>query len=253
MTGNTPQLSLSLNAHTPKITARQAIDFFASNPDILMQHPSLLAELLLPHSNDPASLVLRQLELLRQRNQAMHQTLSDFIQIAKDNEAYFQAANQLAFSLISSRNQQDFFDRLHRELIQNFQLDYVQLHLLPQWSPSAKAMQNDRTSTWVWSLATLPYALWQRFSCHADMRRNILIGPLRTGDQQALFAGKDTIDSAVVIELRTSVPVGLLCLGRSDPKAFRPTQDRLFLHTLQEGLSRLIAQQLGFLELEVSG
>ena len=85
--------------------------YLSQNPDFLEKQPSLLKHLELNHASGPAiSLIERQVQYLRQQNEALEQQHNQLIQVASDNEKLMHRLHQLTLELMSMSDMPSFFD-----------------------------------------------------------------------------------------------------------------------------------------------
>lgn len=110
----------------PKINAEDVARYLADNPEFFVEHPTLLAELQLPHDSGSAvSLVERQVSVLRDRNMDMRHRLSQLLDNARDNDRLFDKTKQLILSLLEARDLGDIIDALHYSFTKEFNIQFT--------------------------------------------------------------------------------------------------------------------------------
>ena len=81
----------------------KVIDYLQKNPEVLASYPEVFTALSIPHhGGDIASLVERQLKILRGENQALKKKLSELISIARENEELNQRFHRLSMELMNA-------------------------------------------------------------------------------------------------------------------------------------------------------
>src|ERR1700678_1736498 len=82
-------------------------DYLQSHPDFFERNAALLAKLRLPHMRDSGatvSLVERQVEVLRERNQALERKLKELVEVARANDALSERIHRLTQRLFGARS-----------------------------------------------------------------------------------------------------------------------------------------------------
>ncbi|HEY5776108.1 MAG TPA: DUF484 family protein, partial [Xanthomonadales bacterium] len=104
--------------------------YLRQNPDFLERQPALLKHLELSHASGPAiSLIERQVQYLRQQNEALQQQHNQLIQIASDNEKLMSRLHHLTLELMSMGDLPSFFDQLSDALLNEFKADILNITL----------------------------------------------------------------------------------------------------------------------------
>ena len=83
-------------------------EYLQTYPDFFERNTALLAKLRLPHLRDvgaTVSLVERQVEVLRERNQALERKLKELVDVARANDALADRIHRLSQRLIGTRTQ----------------------------------------------------------------------------------------------------------------------------------------------------
>lgn len=111
--------------------AQTVLEYLTRNPDFLLRHETLLAEIELPHRAGTAvSLVERQVKLLRERNIESRQRLTRLLETAHQNDQLFDKTRQLILMLLEA----DSLERLTQTLVlglrREFDIEHVRLLLI---------------------------------------------------------------------------------------------------------------------------
>src|SRR5437773_762465 len=78
------------------------VDYLQHNPDFFERNAPLLSKLRLPHDRGPAtvSLVERQVQVLREKNQSLESKVREFVEVARGNDALSAKIHRLACGLV---------------------------------------------------------------------------------------------------------------------------------------------------------
>ena len=111
-------------------TDLQLVSLLKNNPDILLRHPELVAELEVPHQSGAAvSLIERQVSSLREKLKAMDKRMRELMDIAKDNHRLAQSRHRLAMNLLNARDLDDVISTISDELWAELKADFVSVKL----------------------------------------------------------------------------------------------------------------------------
>src|SRR5579859_3859167 len=98
-------------------------DYLQTYPDFFERNSPLLAKLRLPHLRDvgaTVSLVERQVEVLRDRNQSLERKLKELVDVARANDALADRIHRLSQRLIRSRLLLDTINAIETSLREDF-------------------------------------------------------------------------------------------------------------------------------------
>ncbi len=124
---NTNQENKAHRAITPK----QVEIYLARHPSFFAKRHALLEHLQVPHpSGDAVSLVSRQLDLLREKNQTLQTQLNQLVEIARTNDELFQKMHGLTIALFNAVTLEDTLDSLESQLRESFQADFARLLII---------------------------------------------------------------------------------------------------------------------------
>ncbi|MCS5565654.1 MAG: DUF484 family protein [Methylococcales bacterium] len=213
------------------VTAEQVQTYLSQHPGFFANHEGLLQNLSIPHhSGSAVSLIEKQLQLYREKNEKLSQQLSLLVQIARENDGLFQKVHKLTLSLMDASDLENTVTDLQSVLHNEFKADFVSLRILQENSDSPLA---------------------EVFVAPSDPRldsfqKMIDSGRPKCGEPASehgafLFGDNgDRIKSCAIIPFATSGVSGLLGIGSLDGERFLPTMGQLFLIQIGE----LIAYRL---------
>lgn len=200
------------------IAAEVVSDYLQDHPEFFQQRPQLLASLRLSHKQrGSVSLVERQLEMQREKIQALEDDITRLMSIARQNELLFTAFNQLQAQLYQATSiqqaqagLQQFIDTM--PLVHTFKL--------------IRFTDND--------IDALQMLLSRRLD-----NKGVYLGRLNKEEQQMLFS--NNIHSvALVLIKQDKKPLALLAFGSEHDDHFQPNMDQLFLQHLSHILTQLL-------------
>lgn len=204
------------------VTEEQVVDWVRANPDLLTRHPELLTDLQIPHESGAASLIERQVEVLRAENERLQRRLEHLGSVAGENERLMKRLHRLSLALVSAGTDETLLERLEDRLCRDFRADAVRL-----------LIDDDARYSDASIVRRLP-----------DPRPEWLERLLETGDplcgrltrdkREAVFgSAADGIGSAALVPLE---PDSLLAIGATADDRFHPDMGTLFLELLRDAL-----------------
>jgi uncharacterized protein len=214
------------------LTDDNVADYLQTYPDFFERHSALLTKLRLPHvreSTATVSLVERQVEVLRERNQALERKLKELVDVARANDTLADRIHRLSQRLIRARSLADTVNAIETSLREDFEAMHSVLVLFLE---EAQQLNVD-SGTFV-------------RPAHADDEQiktfdSLLsagkprCGQVRDAQRDYLF-GKDSIEigSVALTPLGTKGSLGLLAIGASDAERFHPGMSTEFLSRIGE-------------------
>ena len=180
------------------------VDFLNENPNIFQQHPELLELVTLSDSRGTASLLERQVAMLKERLSEHKSQHSQFIQVARENEQISDNFTQLICQLIGFTNLSEFATEFPTELRNKFEIDEVTF--------KTKQAATRRPSEHEGYDETIRRLTNSRAVCDNRWPSGIM----------KLFFTAD-INSAALVPMRTknsNEPLGVLALGSRDPQRY---------------------------------
>lgn len=202
-------------------TAEDVTAYLEQHPQFFDAHPQLLEAIQLAHtSGTAASLIERQVNVLRKRNDQLRLRLHQLAQTARGNEQRVRHVNRFAVELLGAGDLDDVIARTRASLTRLFTVDAVTVGLYAP-SPLAHAAPDG---------ATLIGPEDPFRELYRDFIRTGLIecGPIAAEQSSRLFGDVPTASAAVVPLDRVS-PIGVLAVGSADPQRFAPNMGTLFL------------------------
>jgi uncharacterized protein YigA (DUF484 family) len=215
--------------------------YLQTHPDFFERHASLLAKLRLPHLRDgggTVSLVERQVEVLRERNQSLERKLKELIDVARGNDLLADRIHRMSQRLIRARDLAETVGAIETSLREDFEAMHAVLVL---FTPEAAALQ-----------AQTPRFLRAATSSSPEIRTfDTLLqsgkprcGQIRDTQRDYLF-GKDAIEigSVALTPLGPKGALGILAIGASDAERFHPGISTEFLSRIGELAAYALARE----------
>ena len=221
------------NQENSNITDDMLLEYLQRNPDFFTKHPSVLAELEVPHQQDGAvSLVERQVAVLREQNQQTRKRLHELIEIARQNEELARRMHKLALTLMDAGDPRDVFNTIYDNLKKNFHADRAVVRLFAD-PAFVDTFPTDEFAGKETSEQTL-------FKAIID-KRMPLSGRMKHQQQVFLFGDDgDDIASSVLVPLHGEGWGGILAIGSFDAERFQPGMGVELLANLGEILSFIL-------------
>jgi uncharacterized protein YigA (DUF484 family) len=210
-------------------------EYLQKHPDFFERNGPLLGRLRLPHMRDAGtvSLVERQVEVLRERNQTLERKLSELVDVARANDVLADRIHRLSQRLIRARSLLESIDAVEASLREDFDAMHAVLVL---GAGEARGLDSaagrflridDLTGPNLRSFDTLMQSGKPR------------CGQIRDAQRDYLF-GKDSIaiGSVALTPLGPKGTLGILAIGASDRERFHPAMSTEFLDLVTYALSR---------------
>ena len=214
--------------------------YLETYPDFFERNVGLLAKLRLPHlreSSATVSLVERQVEVLRDRNQALERKLAELMDVARANDALANRIHCLSQRLIRGRSLLETINAVETSLREDFDARNSVLLLFMEQARDLEGAAG-------------------RFLKAADPSDDVVktfepllqsgkprCGQIRDAQRDFLF-GKDSIEigSVALAPLGTKGALGLLAIGASDADRFHPAMSTEFLTRIGELLANALTR-----------
>src|SRR3989344_5050663 len=210
--------------------------YLEDHPDYFQRYPETLSRILLTHETGgkAVSLIERQVQVLREQNQALQRQLRDLVNNARENDVLGARLHRFATAMVSCTSLDDALDTTYDLLRQEFKLDAVVILLRgrPVQGGRAELVPEDdkRLNT-----------LFQQFSSC----KPICGGKFDDSLMSYLFSGRASeIKSSALIPLGEKNPRGVLGLGTQDPFRFHPGMGTVYLTRLGEMLTHGLVRPL---------
>jgi uncharacterized protein YigA (DUF484 family) len=223
--------------HTELSWEEAVARYLEDHPDYFLRYPETLSRLLLSHETGgkAVSLIERQVQVLREQNQALQRQLRELVNNARENDVLSGRLHRYATAMIGCSSLDDVLDTTYDLLRQEFKLDAVVILLQgrPTQGGRAELVPEDdkRLNT-----------LFQQFSSG----KPICGGKFEDSLMSYLFSGRASeIKSSALIPLGEKNPRGVLGLGTQDPYRFHPGMGTVYLTRLGEMLTHSLARHHG--------
>jgi uncharacterized protein YigA (DUF484 family) len=204
--------------------------YLRKNPTFLEESPDVLETLQLNHNSGVAvSLIERQVEQLRQKNQDLDRQLKQLVHVAAENEQLMTRLHQLTLELMLIGSRKEFFTHLGNSLLNDFNADILQICLFDQ--DIASEAGEDVKHLRVDDPAMEP------FQAHMDKDQSVC-GRLGESKLEFLFGSKARwVQSTALVPLGEKGAHGMMAIGSSDEARFYPGMGTLFLDLLANVIS----------------
>jgi uncharacterized protein YigA (DUF484 family) len=215
------------------------VDYLQHNSDFFERNAPLLTKLRLPHDRGPAtvSLVERQVQVLREKNQALENRVREFVDVARGNDALSAKIHRLACRLIRTRTAPQIIEALESALREDFGASEWLLVITRKDVPQLMRLENRhlrlvaRESTDLKTFETFFESARPRCGQIRDSQRDYLFG-----------AGTIEIGSVALVPLGTNASYGLLAIGSPDADRFHPTMSTDYLAEIGDLVSAAVAE-----------
>jgi hypothetical protein len=207
-------------------------DFLQSYPDFFERHSALLTKLRLPHVRDAGatvSLVERQVEVLRERNQSLERKLKELVEVARANDALADRIHRLSQRLIRARSLLETVNAVETSLREDFDAMHSVLVLFldeagPLEADAGRFLRSARAGD-------EDIKTFESLLASGKPR----CGQVRDAQRDYLF-GKDSIEigSVALTPLGAKGSLGILAIGASDAERFHPAMSTEFLSRIGE-------------------
>lgn len=205
--------------------------FLRKHPNYLKNNPEVLeSQQLLHNSGVAASLIERQVKLLREKNEELSRQLNRLIQVASENERLMSRLHELTMELMAIPDLSDFFRHLSSRLLKDFNADIFQVCL---FDSTLDFDREDQLAETV-SLVKRDDPELQRFNDHLEKNQTVC-GRLSQTKLEFLFGNRARwVQSTALLPLGAKGAHGLMAIGSSDPARFYPGMGTLFLELLAD-------------------
>ena len=207
------------------LSADQVQTYLRKHPDFFIDNIELLESLEIPHpSGQAVSLVAKQLEVFRAKNEKLVQQLDILVQIARDNDELFRKMHKITVALMEANDIETALARLQSVLQEYFQADFIAIRILDEsvHSPLTDVFISPNDER----LAPFKKIL--------DSGRPKCGSP-KPEQASFLFGGNAAkIQSCAIVPVASSNLNGLLGIGSVDEEKFLPTMGHMFLTQMGE-------------------
>lgn len=221
-----------------KVTSDQVAAWLRDHKDFFQHRPELLELIRLPDPRGQAvSLLERQAQILRERNEELRERLNHLIDVARENDQLFEKTRKLTLTLIEQRSPEALFKSLISSLQNDFGSDAVALIV---YDRDLNLTGELRKQVRCQAYADLHEALQTMLRSG-----NAFCGVLRPAELEQLFPEEsEKVKSAAMVPLDFNGKQGLLAIGSYDAQHFRSSLGTLFVTHLGEVLARRLSDLL---------
>lgn len=210
-----------------ELSAEEVADYLARHPDFFERRPRLLGQLEIPHDTDgDASLIERQVSVLRDRTGRLEARLNELVDTARANEAMLDRMHRLTLALIEARTFDEVVNALQDALRTEFAIDEVALIVYRDGAGGESvgpARLLDPGEPELAALASVREELEPR------------CGPLDHPSRTLLFGERAArIASAALVPVGAGGQLGILGTGSHREDHFHPDMGTLFLSRIGE-------------------
>ncbi len=210
----------------------EVAQYLQTYPDFFERNGPLLAKLRLPHLRDPGatvSLVERQVEVLRERNQSLERKLKELVDVARANDVLADRIHRLSQRLIRAQGLVGTVNAIETSLREDFEAMHSVLVLFLEEARNAEPQ-----ATRFLRAADAGSAEIKTFESLLQSGKP-RCGQIRDTQRDYLF-GKDTVEigSVALTPIGPKGSLGILAIGASDVDRFHPTMSTEFLSRIGE-------------------
>jgi uncharacterized protein len=219
------------------IGATQVRDYLREHPEFFAKHPELLEAVDLRHKAGTAvSLIERQVEILRAKNQRLEDRLERLMDAARGNEKRTESVHRLARTLMRAPSLAGVAAGLRQCMREEFDIDECfigvsSLHFKRHDIEGLVPLDGDGKIA----------KAFENF-----MRTRLIeCGPIAEARARLLFpAAKQLPQSAAVVPLEKEKNLGMIAFGSRDAERFQPRQGKLFLEMAADLVSAALRARL---------
>ena len=212
-------------------------DYLQRHPDFFERHGGLLTRLRIPHDRggQTVSLVERQVQALREKNERLEAKLQEFVAVAQANDLLSDKIHQLSCRLIRSHGAAQVIAALESSLREDFGATHWMMLCLRVDVPELSRLTTRHLRLVERSAAELKS--FDTFFESAKPR----CGQIRDVQRDYLF-GNDAaeIGSAALVALGPDASFGLLAIGSNDTERFQSTMSTEFLSRIGQLVSEAV-------------
>lgn len=211
--------------------------YLSTHPDFFERNIDLLESLSIPHDTGGAvSLIERQVDVLRNKNEQLERKLIDLVQVARDNEGLSTRLHRLALGLMEAEGIDDVISTTKDLLRNEFPSTHVVVRLFAE-----NGLDEPISDLYIGERGEAPKSLVEDLF---DSNRPVC-GRFEEVQMTYVFGDIGVeVKSAVLIPLTDGRNLGILALGSHEPDRFHNGMGTLFLGYLGELVSRAVNTHL---------
>ena len=209
---NKPEIEKVIDKDNDAIIADAMMDedviakYLSTHPDFFQRHAELLATIQVPHGAGTASLIERQVAILREKSRDLEEQLNGLIRTARGNEQIVTRLQRFTLELMRADGIDDVIGTCQDVLREDFNADFVTLkiiggddtmHFVSPGNDKLKSFQN------------------------LFKTKKPVCGRLKDEQREFLFEkNKDKVNSVALVPLIGAEKIGILALGSEDENRF---------------------------------
>ena len=225
------------NSEKMVMSEDEVVTYLEQHPDLLLKHECLLEKMQVPHATGSGmvSLIERQVELLREKNNQQEERLLALINNARTNEALSDKLHRFSLQLSATRGTEELLQSAIENLQQQFEIDAVSVHIKPEYQTDDLKASSLSEKTYLAVMDTLG---GDSCSCHNELDDELL---------NSLFTDKArSIKSCALVALDAPHRIGLIALGSSEQDRFSPQMGKLILSRLGDQFTAALQRHHDF-------
>ncbi|UZE96461.1 DUF484 family protein [Alkalimarinus alittae] len=213
------------------LTEQQVVEYLRTHSAFFIDNEYLLKEIKLPHQSGKAiSLAERQVHLFREQRDDLQRELADLIEIAKQNDQFFDKSKRLLMNLLEAQSLDEVMIVVQESVQNDFGLAFCSMLLF-----------GDRDEYPVSNVQMISQIEAESVLGTLIESRRAVCGRFTDDQLQCLFPeASDDVASAAVIPLRGTDVLGMFSLGSKGQDYFESGMGSLFLTYISDTLSRLL-------------
>jgi uncharacterized protein len=221
---------------TTPLNEEEIATWLRANPDFFQRNSELLAALRLPHaSGGVVSLVERQIDVLRDKNQRGDARLAELVAIARSNEQLAEKIHQFTRSLMRAPTRRAVLAQMELAFREVFDVTQTVLLLFGTVGANTSDLRFVRqvapSDSNLAGFETLLNSGKPRCGQIRDSQRDFIFG-----------ADSGNVGSVALVPLAGDSPLGLLVLGSPSRDRFHPGMSTDFLARLGQLISDALAR-----------
>jgi len=206
------------------------VKYLESHPDFFQKYPDLLGNLHISHNAGTASLIERQVSILRTKNKDLEEQLRGLIRTARGNEQIINRLQRFTLELMRADGIDDIIGTCQSVLRDDFNADFVTLKIIGEEDSMHYVKPKDKNL--------------KQFNTLFRNKRPVC-GRLKKEQQAFLFQDNaDIINSTALVPLQGAEKLGVLALGSKDEACFHPGMGTVFISHLGELISTSISYHI---------
>ena len=200
--------------------------YLESHPDFFQRHADLLATIQVPHGAGAASLIERQVAILREKSRDLEEQLNGLIRTARGNEQIVTRLQRFTLELMRADGLDDVIATCQEVLREDFNADFVTLKIIGGDDTMHFVDPNNKNL--------------KSFNNLFKSKRPVC-GRLNEEQQTFIFdKNTDLVNSTALVPLFGADNLGILALGSTDESRFHPGMGTVFISHLGELISTSI-------------